>query len=170
MIDLRALRQFVALAEELHFGRAARTLHMTQPPLTQAIQQLERLLGARLFERSQRSVALAPASRRAPAAAGPPAAAGRRATCRAQAQAADRTSPTNGLAFVSSIFFRAAAGMAAVVPRRLPRRRAAAARGDARRAALHLRRRRGRACFVLHARGAAPAGFDAWRVLRRSRS
>lgn len=60
-IELRPLRQFVALAEELHFGRAAARLHMTQPPLTQAIQQLERTLGAPLFERTQRRVALAPA-------------------------------------------------------------------------------------------------------------
>src|SRR3954471_19706142 len=58
LIELRLWRQFAAVAEELHFGRAARSLHMTQPPLTQAIAQLERLLTVRLFERSKRSVEL----------------------------------------------------------------------------------------------------------------
>jgi len=58
LIELRLWRQFLAVAEELHFGRAARGLHMTQPPLTQGIAQLERLLGARLFERTKRSVRL----------------------------------------------------------------------------------------------------------------
>ena len=57
-IELRLWRQFAAVAGELHFGRAARSLHMTQPPLTQAIAQLERLLGVRLFERTKRSVRL----------------------------------------------------------------------------------------------------------------
>src|SRR5580765_1848361 len=60
-IELRSWRQFLALAEQLHFGRAAAVLHMTQPPLTLAIQQLERRLGVPLFERTRRSVALTPA-------------------------------------------------------------------------------------------------------------
>jgi DNA-binding transcriptional LysR family regulator len=58
MIELRLWRQLIALAEELHFGRAALRLHMTQPPLTQAIANLERTLGVRLFDRTKRSVRL----------------------------------------------------------------------------------------------------------------
>ena len=60
-IDLRTWRQFLAVADVLHFGRAARQLSMTQPPLTQAVQKLEARLGLPLFERTRRSVALTPA-------------------------------------------------------------------------------------------------------------
>jgi DNA-binding transcriptional LysR family regulator len=103
-VELRLWRQFLALAEELHFGRAAQRLNMTQPPLTQAIAQLEERIGARLFDRTKRSVRLTPAG----AALVPEA---RELLARAAALPARARAPAQGeigrlrLAFVSTVGF-----------------------------------------------------------------
>src|SRR3954449_12869702 len=59
-VEMRHLRAFVVLAEELHFGRAAQRLYVTQPSLSQTLRQIEESIGGRLVERTTRSVRLTP--------------------------------------------------------------------------------------------------------------
>jgi DNA-binding transcriptional LysR family regulator len=164
-VELRPLRQFVAVAEELHFGRAAQRLHMTQPPLTQAIQVLEAALGVRLFERTRRSVALTLAgdalllhARRLLAAADD--------VPRLVRAAAEGFSGQLRLAFVSSIAY-------GPLPAWLRSFREAhpEVQLQLREATLDVQLEAFEADeidagFVLHAPAAAPAGFAAWTALR----
>ena len=63
MFDLGHARSFIAVAEEMHFGRAAARLNLTQSPLSRQIQMLEQTLGVTLLERTTRAVRLTPAGR-----------------------------------------------------------------------------------------------------------
>lgn len=63
-MELRDIEIFLTLADELHFGRTAERLHISQPRVSQAIKQQERRIGAPLFERSSRKVALTPIGER----------------------------------------------------------------------------------------------------------
>ena len=163
MIELRLWRQFVTLAEELHFSRAASRLHMTQPPLTQAIQGLERAIGVPLFARTRRSVALTPAGAALLAPARRLLAAAEALPRVAQAAAAGLAGQLR-LAFVSTITY-------GPLPEWLR-----SFRGAHPKVALQLREAtldvqlqafdadEIDAGFVLHAPGAAPPGFAAWRA------
>jgi DNA-binding transcriptional LysR family regulator len=63
MLEISQLRCFVAVAEELHFSRAAERLNMTQPPLSRQVRLLEHQLGVPLLERTSRSVRLTAAGK-----------------------------------------------------------------------------------------------------------
>src|SRR5687767_11166935 len=165
LIELRLWRQFIALAEELHFGRAAQRLHMTQPPLTQAIANLEQQLGVRLFDRTKRSVRLTAAGE----ALMPDA---RELLARAQALPAHARAAAHGevgrlrLAFVSTVGFGLLPGWVRAFRSLHPQVQfeLIEATGDVQLQALE----RGEvdAGFMLHSPGFAPAGLQHLRIAR----
>ncbi len=159
VIELRLWRQFAAVAEELHFGRAAIRLHMTQPPLTQAIAQLESLLGVRLFDRTKRSVQLTEAGQALLPEVHDLLARSQAIVSRARSAAAGESGSLR-LAFVSTVGFD-------LLPRWIQEFRTRfpnvsldllEATGDLQLQALE----RGEidAGFILHAPGFTPAGFE----------
>ena len=165
IVELRLWRQFTMLAEELHFGRAAARLHMTQPPLTQAIANLEQQLGVRLFDRTKRSVQMTAAGQ----ALLPEA---RDLLARAQALPAHARAAAHGefgrlrLAFVSTVGFsllpqwvRAFRAMHPQVEFELIE-----ATGDVQ--LRHLERGEADAGFMIHSPGFAPVGLEHLRVAR----
>lgn len=159
MIELRQLQQFLAVAEALHFGRAAERLHMTQPPLTQAVRKLESQLGLRLFERTSRSVTLTAAGRALQEA-------GQRLLNQAQALPAEVQAVAAGLrgrlrlAFVSTVGFSGLPGWLRQFRERYPELSL-----SLREATLDVQLREFAAGaidagFVIHSPGCAPAGFE----------
>jgi DNA-binding transcriptional LysR family regulator len=165
LVELRLWRQFTAVAEELHFGRAAQRLNMTQPPLTQAIANIERQLGARLFDRTKRSVQLTATGQ----ALLPQA---RELLARAQALPAHARAAAHGelgrlrLAFVSTVGFgllpqwvRAFRTLHPQVEFELIE-----ATGDVQLRSLE--RGDADAGFMLHSPGFAPAGLEHLRIVR----
>lgn len=162
-IEIRVWRQFLMLAEELHFGRAASRLNMTQPPLTQAIAGLEQTLGCRLFERSKRRVELTAAGAALLPAVRDLLAGALALPARAQAAAAGESGRLR-LAFVSTVGFE-------LLPRWVR-----ALRETCPAVALELIEATGDvqlplldggaadASFMLHAPGFAPTGYETLRV------
>jgi DNA-binding transcriptional LysR family regulator len=165
LVELRVWRQFSVLAEELHFGRAALRLHMTQPPLTQAIAQLEASLGLRLFDRTQRSVRLTDAGRAILDEVRDLLERARELPARAQAAAQGRTGLLR-LGFVSTVGFDLLPAWVQIFRNRFPQVQLELieATGDAQLQAFE----RGEldAGFILHSPGFAPAGFERRLVAR----
>lgn len=118
-MELRLFRSFVILAEELHFGRAAARLNLTQPPLSKQIAQLEDAVGARLFERNRRGVTLTPAGL---AMIGPARRVLEQASLAAESarQAARGESGRVRIAFNASVLFMGANRLVAELDRRMP--------------------------------------------------
>ena len=163
VIDMREWRQFAAVAQELHFGRAAQRLHMTQPPLSQAIAGLEQKLRVKLFERSQRRVALTAAGRALLPQVQDLLARASQLPLQARAAAAGDIGRLR-LAFVSTVGF-------GLLPQWVREFRAQApgvqlelieATGDAQTAALQAGQID--AGMLLHTPGQAPAGFESLRI------